>query len=208
MPPAAISALPISTIKAILFQNHVRLGAGVLEKAELVDRVLAMVDDERQERAQNEARRIAEEEEERLFREERERASAPHPRPTAEAIAGASVHEHDHSGIDDAYPQLPISDNDVNAPPAPAESSSKVEVKSLPSKAQAMAAHLERTGLCVICQVRAQILPTDFSPYPCMCRTPRPTWLSLTAGTLLCVVHARTSSWVVLANARCAEPAL
>jgi hypothetical protein len=150
MTPAAVGVLPVGIIKAILFQNHVRLGAGVLEKAELVDRVLAMVDDERQERAQNEARRAAEEEEERLLREERERARAPQPEPTAEAISRSSVHDTD---IDDARPDL-LSGGAGNSSPPPAEGGTKVEVKPLLPKAQAMAAHLERTGLCVICQVR------------------------------------------------------
>jgi hypothetical protein len=156
MSPAAVKALPVSTIKAILFQNHVRPGAGVLEKAELVDRVLTMVEDERQERARDEVRRAEEEEEERRFAEEarqaREQAKEllEKRRQAAESVsADGNVRMSDRASTD---PMVGDTAEVSKGGDIPLAEPSKEEAKPLPPKAQAMAAHLERTGLCVICQ--------------------------------------------------------
>jgi hypothetical protein len=156
MSPAAVKALPVSTIKAILFQNHVRPGAGVLEKAELVDRVLTMVEDERQERARDEVRRAEEEEEERRFAEEarqaREQAKEllEKRRQAAESVsADGNVRMSDRASTD---PMVGDTAEVSKGGDVPLAEPSKEEAKPLPPKAQAMAAHLERTGLCVICQ--------------------------------------------------------
>jgi hypothetical protein len=156
MSPAAVKALPVSTIKAILFQNHVRPGAGVLEKAELVDRVLTMIEDERQERARDEVRRAEEEEEERRFAEEarqaREQAKEllEKRRQAAESVsADGNVRMSDRASTD---PMVGDTAEVSKGGDIPLAEPSKEEAKPLPPKAQAMAAHLERTGLCVICQ--------------------------------------------------------
>jgi hypothetical protein len=156
MSPAAVKALPVSTIKAILFQNHVRPGAGVLEKAELVDRVLTMIEDERQERARDEVRRAEEEEEERRFAEEarqaREQAKEllEKRRQAAESVsADGNVRMSDRASTD---PMVGDTAEISKGGDIPLAEPSKEEAKPLPPKAQAMAAHLERTGLCVICQ--------------------------------------------------------
>jgi hypothetical protein len=128
MPESAVRALSVGVIKAILQQNHVRLGAGVLEKSELVARVLAVVDDERQERAQQQQQQ-----------------------PRANQPSAEENHDVDMDAGHQVDPDVPM----ANATPPPTiVEETKAEVKPLPPKAQAMAAHLERTGLCVICQVR------------------------------------------------------
>jgi hypothetical protein len=195
-----VRALSVGVIKAILQQNHVRLGAGVLEKSELVARVLAVVDDERQERARDEAWRAAEEEEERLRAEAARQEQARASQPSA---------EENHDVDMDAGHQVDPDVSMTNATPPPTiVEDVKAEVKPLPPKAQAMAAHLERTGLCVICQVRHLIFPVASHELNVLGRTRRRTWPSSIAGTLRCVVAARTSSWAALASARYAGPGL
>ena len=116
MQPEGIRGLSVSTLKAILFQNHVNARL-ILEKSDLVDKVMTLVEDERRERErkarEEELEKQAMEEERRLREESRRQAEE-------EKSKGAS------------------SDSAKPPPLAP--------------KAQAMAATLERTGLCVICQ--------------------------------------------------------
>ncbi|KAH8827370.1 hypothetical protein DL96DRAFT_1669924 [Flagelloscypha sp. PMI_526] len=71
MTTSAISTLPISTLKAILYNNRVHMSTvGVVEKSDLVKKVMELVDDERRERARRK------EEEEREERELKERMDA------------------------------------------------------------------------------------------------------------------------------------
>ncbi|KAF8587208.1 hypothetical protein K439DRAFT_1652376 [Ramaria rubella] len=71
--PEEIASLPISTLKSILFENRVNSSSGVLEKQDLVQKVLVLVKDERRDREYKE--REAREEAERMMwaRRERER---------------------------------------------------------------------------------------------------------------------------------------
>ena len=71
MPDDALAHLSIGTLKAVLFQNHVNARL-VVEKAELVAKVRALVEDERAERARRAVLEAAEEE------ERRERKNANH----------------------------------------------------------------------------------------------------------------------------------
>ncbi|KAK1219668.1 hypothetical protein PQX77_017619 [Marasmius sp. AFHP31] len=74
MSEQAISSLPISSLKQVLFQNHVSAsGTAILEKTDLVKRVIQLAQDERWEREEREEREREErEEEERAIREARE----------------------------------------------------------------------------------------------------------------------------------------
>jgi hypothetical protein len=68
-----LSALSIGTLKAILFQNHVNARL-IIEKSDLVAKVLALVDEERRDREREaEIKRREEEEITRRQREEEER---------------------------------------------------------------------------------------------------------------------------------------
>jgi hypothetical protein len=69
MTTSSIGALPISVLKNILFTNHVNASM-ILEKSELVNKVMALIGDEKRERD----RQRAVEEAERLEDEERRRA--------------------------------------------------------------------------------------------------------------------------------------
>ncbi|KAH8101106.1 hypothetical protein BXZ70DRAFT_934446 [Cristinia sonorae] len=147
MTPDQISGLSIGVLKAVLFRNHVNVG-GVLEKGDLVGRVKTLVEDERVERA--EAIRRAEEEEMEMWAM-RERAERRERRQEEGDNGGGEDDEgddgeggggsHDDEG---AIAPVPPSSEEKPKPP-PASASSKAHAKGL-------ASHLERTGLCVICQ--------------------------------------------------------
>lgn len=131
MTPGSISSLSVHALKEILFKNHVNPGP-VLEKSDLVKKVVDLVDDERRERQRQ---REAEEQEERerieqqRFMMEEYRRKEQEKSEEAEKAKQADASSHADSGAESS-----------SAPPP------------LPPKAQAMASHLERTGLCVICQ--------------------------------------------------------
>ncbi|KAJ3991481.1 hypothetical protein F5050DRAFT_1581329 [Lentinula boryana] len=72
MTTESLSSLSISTLKAILYTNHVSSGMGsgmILEKGDLVRRVIVLVEDEKRERREHEEREL----EEQTLRQERER---------------------------------------------------------------------------------------------------------------------------------------
>ncbi|KAJ3887020.1 hypothetical protein GG344DRAFT_56437 [Lentinula edodes] len=76
MTTESMSSLSISSLKAILFANHVN-SSMILEKGDLVRRVVGLVEDERRERREHEERELEEqrqrEETERIEREREER---------------------------------------------------------------------------------------------------------------------------------------
>ncbi|KAJ3709727.1 hypothetical protein C8R42DRAFT_636774 [Lentinula raphanica] len=80
MTTESLSSLSIHTLKQILYANHVNTGMGsgmILEKGDLVRRVVGLVEDERKERREHEERELEEqrlrEEMERIERERAER---------------------------------------------------------------------------------------------------------------------------------------
>jgi hypothetical protein len=116
-----VSHMSISALKAVLFQNHVNARL-LLEKGDLVERVHALLGDERQERAR-EAAIHAREEEEMIARQ----------RAMMEECREEQAHqdrEQAHSGDDVQH-----SGPKVSPPPM-----------------MGTAADLERNGLCVVCQ--------------------------------------------------------
>ena len=162
MSPESIRALSISTLKSVLFRNHVQTGM-VVEKGELVLKVERLIEDEKLER-QAAAERA--DEEDREMREAIERSKREEEERVAKAAAAAAaVQEPENPPSDgagdagsafsadasetqaanpDAAPSAPTSAATPDTPPPPPG--------KLSQKAQAMASHLERTGLCVICQ--------------------------------------------------------
>ncbi|QRW04961.1 Zinc finger protein [Ceratobasidium sp. AG-Ba] len=130
MTPEQVSKLSIGVLKAILQQNHVRIPQDALEKRDLVERVVTLVDAARAEKERDARVRAAEQAEEqaeieaqlRAF-EELEKARTDEqktegPRPTDEKLANGESEPH----------------------------------SNLPKASRPVAAKLERDGLCVICQ--------------------------------------------------------
>ncbi|KAJ6589125.1 hypothetical protein B0H19DRAFT_1102987 [Mycena capillaripes] len=124
----SVSSLSIHVLKGILFTNHVNPGL-VLEKTDLVKKVRDLVEEERRQR---ERQRLAEE------REEQERIEQQRVMMEEFTRAQKEKEERDKAA---AQPAGDSGEGASSSAPPP-----------LPPKAQAMASHLERTGLCVICQ--------------------------------------------------------
>jgi hypothetical protein len=125
-----VSKMSISALKTVLFQNHVNAGL-ILEKSDLVERVHALLGDERQERAR-EAAIHAREEEEIISRQhammEEQRCREERPREGREnEYRGSNAH-------------------------APEDSAQQPKPKVPPPPMMGTAADLERNGLCVVCQ--------------------------------------------------------
>lgn len=119
----------------------------VVEKSELVSKVQGLVDDERAEREAH-ARREEEEEEEREFREAMEQSRREHE----EREAAAQRDRAEQHGQAEATTEEGSADHSSGTPPPPQPPSPEPVRGKLSAKAQNMASHLERTGLCVICQ--------------------------------------------------------
>lgn len=158
MDPDDIKALSIGTLKAVLFQNHVNARL-ILEKSDLVDKVVTLVEDERRDRE----RKAREEELEKRAMEEQRR------------MRGESQQDKDESKDEK-------------------EKTESVKPPPLAPKAQAMAATLERTGLCVICQdEEANIAIVDCGWVPAYFTSSVPD-ASYMIGIWQCAVDAPISS--------------
>jgi len=172
MTPEAIKSLSIGALKSILFTNHVNAGQ-ILEKSDLVNKVLTLVEDEKAER---ERQRRAEEREEmeRLQREqdareereweERERMQ----RGAGAASGGADIpsghsegHDSRHDGSDSHHEGSSSTPVPPSTPPKPAHT---------PPKTRGSATTLERTGLCVICQDEEANIAIVDCGHMAMCR--------------------------------------
>lgn len=118
-----VSHLSIGALKAVLFQNHVNARL-LLEKSDLVERVHALLGDERQERAR-EAAIHAREEEEMMARQ---RAMMEEQYHREEQVR--QDREQAHFGNDAQHSERQVSPPPIMGTPA----------------------DLERNGLCVVCQ--------------------------------------------------------
>nr|GAT52958.1 RING-finger domain-containing protein [Mycena chlorophos] len=172
MAPESVSALPVHALKAILFANHVQLGQGALEKGDLVKKVVDLVEQERRER---ERRQREEEEEEQarieqqrvmmeqFNRQQREREERQRAEAAAEAAASAAAAEGNPWG---STPPPYVHTDDSHHPspdstPSPAPS---------PVPPRPAAPHVERSGLCVICQDQEANIAIVDCGHLAMCR--------------------------------------
>ncbi|KAF7763614.1 hypothetical protein Agabi119p4_8151 [Agaricus bisporus var. burnettii] len=167
MTQSSIAALSVSVLKSILFMNHVNVTM-VLEKSELVKKVVALVDDEKRERERQrmaeEAERFEEEErrrerEEAIRREEEEREERlrkerqRNHRATVEDVE-EGIDEMLDVEVDTVMDEDEDDDEnevDVHQGSSSANSQPKISISSSPNHS-IPAAVLERSGLCVICQ--------------------------------------------------------
>ncbi|KAI0090351.1 hypothetical protein BDY19DRAFT_888033 [Irpex rosettiformis] len=161
MSPDDVRALPISTLKAVLFQNHVNARM-IVEKSELVSKVQTLINDERAEREAH-ARREAEED--RELQEALEASRREHAERERERQQPQGPDQAASSASDD----VPIQDPLRSSSPS---SASKEETprQKMSARPQNMASHLERTGLCVICQDEEANIAIVDCGHLCMCR--------------------------------------
>ncbi|KAH9003453.1 hypothetical protein EDB86DRAFT_3217998 [Lactarius hatsudake] len=149
MTDGEVSQMSISALKTVLFQNHVNARL-LLEKRDLVERVHALLGDERQERAREAAIHAREEEatiarqhammEEQRLREEQARQERE------QAFDARKAHA---SGNDAEQPRSKVS----------------------PPPMMGTAADLERNGLCVVCQDEEANIAIVDCGHLAMCRS-------------------------------------
>lgn len=143
MPPEQISKLSIGNLKSILATNHVNARL-VVEKEELVAKVITLVADERKDRADAIRRAIEEEQ------EMRERMAESSTAEDAETV-DISVEAEEvlgESSSDTGQAESGRGGEDGEAPPAPPPKSAPAS----PPKVRSTGTHAERSGLCVVCQ--------------------------------------------------------
>jgi hypothetical protein len=153
MSPDSIRALSISALKSIMFTNHVNVG-NILEKGDLVSKVIALVEDEKRER--DRMRLVGEMEEmERVQRElEREREANVLSSTASTARNGTNSPEGDWQE------QLsePTMGSGEEAGDTKAEKNTLSNLEAqLPNTKEKFSptsnmSALERSGLCVVCQ--------------------------------------------------------
>ena len=152
MSEESIASLSISALKSILFTNHVNAGQ-ILEKSDLVTKVMTLIEDEKAER---ERQRQAEEREEmELMQREADRREAVRQRALERERAEQAGDGADPSGArgDQAHQdKTPVrTSEDTRSGTSPIPSSPPKSVAT-PPQTKGSATTLERTGLCVVCQ--------------------------------------------------------
>lgn len=143
--------MSISALKTVLFQNHVNARL-LLEKRDLVERVHALLGDERQERAR-EAAIHAREEEATIARQhammEEQRLREEQARQEREQAFTRDARKAHASGNDAEQPRSKVS----------------------PPPMMGTAADLERNGLCVVCQDEEANIAIVDCGHLAMCRS-------------------------------------
>jgi hypothetical protein len=153
----SIASLSIGALKSILFANHVTTGL-ILEKGDLVKKVLVLVDNEKVERVRQ--RQMEEREEmERLQRAMETMHGTDHfERSTEEQTEGRQTgdrdHQDDESGLDYDIP-MHRSDGESTENEGHHEtnhSHSSSTPAASPPHPKPTGSIFERPGMCVICQ--------------------------------------------------------
>lgn len=171
MTQSSINALSVGVLKNILFTNHVN-ATMILEKSELVSKVMALVDDERKDRERQRLVESLEEDRRRTEREEAMRREQEDQRRREEEewprTGGRESHrtrlDEAEDGTDDMEINVEVVDEDEDqATPhdrsdrhANSGGQTEAAVSAIPPETSATsekpASFLERSGLCVICQ--------------------------------------------------------
>ena len=170
MTQSSINALPVGVLKSILFTNHVN-ATMILEKSELVTKVMALVDDEKKERERQRLVGRLEEDRRRTEREEAIRREQEDRRRREEErlrTGGRESHrtrlDEAEDGTDDMEINVEVVDEDEDqATPRDrsgryadygeqTEAAVSATSPETSATSEKPASFLERSGLCVICQ--------------------------------------------------------
>lgn len=148
LPQSYLPSLSIGTLKAILYENHVKVDfSQVLEKQELVGRVAMLVADERR---RLERQRAAEEAEEREASGSGGGATSVDPPPATAAsteLSGVQGNENDN----------------------PRSGTPVATTTTIPEVPTGPKASVERDGLCVVCQDQEAVFANIDCGHLCMC---------------------------------------
>ncbi|KAF8325340.1 hypothetical protein F5887DRAFT_254513 [Amanita rubescens] len=172
MEPEDIRSLSVSSLKALLFSNHVNVNATMaLEKSDLVERVLLLVENEK---AVRERARRANEEEEEMFREQMRGAERESMQQKVEGER-TEQHEHGHEREDEeGVADHNKEEREGASPPhlhfgsssSPPLRLASVVGRSPPGKTS----YTGRNGLCVVCQDDEANIAIVDSGHLAMCR--------------------------------------
>lgn len=132
-PRATVAALPIGTLKKILWEARVRLPPGACEKEDLVERVWILLEEERRILPENNSLN-----QENLDAEARDE--------------GSGVPLHDGHDSDSAYVHLNPNDIDDMVEVDPSEPSTSQPITTDAEKKTPFTGVIEHSGECVICQ--------------------------------------------------------
>jgi hypothetical protein len=155
MPPESIRSLSIGHLKNILFTNHVNAGT-ILEKGDLVSKVLTLVEDERKERERQ--RQMEEMEEMERVQREIEAMEERQRREWMEAATDSSDQFGPHSQVDGEssshFGRVDERDGqEASAADQTVESAQQTtSAPAFPKQPKVPVSTMERNGLCVICQ--------------------------------------------------------
>jgi hypothetical protein len=145
----SIGSLSISALKSILFTNHVATGQ-ILEKSDLVKKVLVLVENEKAERARQ--RQMEERDEmERLQRAMETMHGTDHfERDVEEGIEGRQSRDRDQQANESEWhSDIPVDNSDRGNEDHPHTSSTPA---ASPPQSKPSGSSFERPGMCVICQ--------------------------------------------------------
>jgi hypothetical protein len=155
MPPESIRLLSIGHLKNILFTNHVNAGT-ILEKGDLVNKVLTLVADERKERERQ--RQMEEMEEMERVQREVEAMEERERREWMEAATDSSDQFVPHSQVDGEFSSHlgRVDERDGQETSAEDQTVESVQQTTsappFPKQPKVAVSSMERNGLCVICQ--------------------------------------------------------
>jgi len=155
MSPESIKSLSIGHLKNILFTNHVNAGT-ILEKGDLVSKVVTLVEDERKERERQ--RQMEEMEEMERVQREIEAMEEWERRERLETATDSSDQFGPHSQVDGESSSTfgrvdERVDQEASAGDQTAESAQQTtSAPSFPKQPEVPVSTMERNGLCVICQ--------------------------------------------------------
>ena len=196
----SIGSLSISALKSILFTNHVTTGQ-ILEKGDLVQKVLVLVENEKAERVRQ--RQMEEREEmERLQR------AMETMHGTEEGTEGWSSRDRDQQANEsEMHSDIPVNNSDRGNEDHPHSSSTPA---ASPPQSKPPGPIFDRPGMCVICQdedaniaiidcgyviylfIPLSYLMFIFSFHPKViwrCVEDVPSWLWKAQKSALCVAH-------------------
>lgn len=187
LPRSYLATLSIGTLKAVLYENHVRVDfSQVLEKSELVTRVAELVADERR---RLERQRQEEEREEREARERSERAergeTSPGPRNRGNGARGPDgdlidlMDDAGESATDAAAPADADADADAGDGSAGSAGGAGSDAEPKPATRTPTGPQAEDRGLCVVCQDEEATLAVVDCGHLAMCA--RECFLSLSS---------------------------
>lgn len=213
LPRSFLSGLSVSALKQILFESRVRVPPGVVEKEELVERVWALVEEEKRkdDEGLDDIGFDTREDEMEDMESPDWTEEADHHHANADGVehghvqGDSEISHEERSSVpamdSDLRPSRPTTPHPSTSPPKPPTSPSHPSPRSKP-RPHSQPTTAERSGLCVVCQDEEAciaIVDCGYVIHVLFCSISRPTCLFV--ATSPCVAHALILFSRVLENA-------